>query len=231
MIAGPRNISTAMMYSFAQRNDCQVIDEPYYGHYLKETGINHPGRKETLDNLSDAHEIIHQEIIRDNTNDLLFLKNMGHHIRNIPFEYLLNYENFFLIRNPKKIINSFNKIISEMTIHDIGLKDQYQQLNYLLVQNLTPVVIDSDTILSNPKKYLSKLCLKLNIPFNLSMLSWIAGPKQEDGPWAKYWYTSLHKSTGFNPPDNSEITLDDKYESLLTEAMMFYEELEKFEIT
>ena len=33
--SGPRNISTALMYSFAQRSDTQVIDEPLYGHYLR----------------------------------------------------------------------------------------------------------------------------------------------------------------------------------------------------
>jgi len=28
--SGPRNISTAIMYSFAQRYDTQVVDEPLY---------------------------------------------------------------------------------------------------------------------------------------------------------------------------------------------------------
>ena len=31
------------------------------------------------------------------------------------------------------------------------------------------------------------------------MLSWPAKPREEDGIWAKYWYHSLHKSTGFLP--------------------------------
>ena len=33
LISGPRNISTALMYSFAQRSDCQVWDEPFYANY------------------------------------------------------------------------------------------------------------------------------------------------------------------------------------------------------
>ena len=33
--ASPRNISTALMYSFAQRSDVKVLDEPFYAHYLK----------------------------------------------------------------------------------------------------------------------------------------------------------------------------------------------------
>ncbi|MGD8481270.1 MAG: sulfotransferase family protein, partial [Gammaproteobacteria bacterium] len=45
MWSGPRNVSTAMMYSFAQRPDTRVLDEPLYGHYLKSSGARHPGRE------------------------------------------------------------------------------------------------------------------------------------------------------------------------------------------
>ena len=42
MWSGPRNISTAMMYSFDNRADCFASDEPLYAHYLSRTGIKHP---------------------------------------------------------------------------------------------------------------------------------------------------------------------------------------------
>ena len=48
LISGPRNISTALMYSFAQRADTTVVDEPFYGFYLDQTKIPHPGREEVL---------------------------------------------------------------------------------------------------------------------------------------------------------------------------------------
>ena len=38
--SGPRNISTAMMRSWENRADTRVIDEPLYGYYLQETGID-----------------------------------------------------------------------------------------------------------------------------------------------------------------------------------------------
>ena len=37
MWSGPRNISTAMMRSFANRPDTSVIDEPFYAAYLAAT--------------------------------------------------------------------------------------------------------------------------------------------------------------------------------------------------
>ncbi len=45
MWSGPRNISTAMMRSFGSRPDTAVTDEPLYAHYLKVTGVAHPGRE------------------------------------------------------------------------------------------------------------------------------------------------------------------------------------------
>ena len=39
LISGPRNLSTALMYSFSRRPDTKVIDEPFYAHYLDTTGI------------------------------------------------------------------------------------------------------------------------------------------------------------------------------------------------
>jgi hypothetical protein len=48
MWSGPRTLSTALMRAFENRPDTVVIDEPLYGYYLAETGIEHPGRDEIL---------------------------------------------------------------------------------------------------------------------------------------------------------------------------------------
>ncbi len=48
MWSGPRNISTAMMRSWGNRPDTFVCDEPLYAHYLRETGLDHPGADEVI---------------------------------------------------------------------------------------------------------------------------------------------------------------------------------------
>ena len=48
MWSGPRNISTAMMRAFENRDDCAVIDEPLYAHYLAKTRVDHPGIDEVI---------------------------------------------------------------------------------------------------------------------------------------------------------------------------------------
>ena len=49
MWSGPRNISTAMMRSFENRDDCFVTDEPLYANFLRVTGRrDHPGADEVI---------------------------------------------------------------------------------------------------------------------------------------------------------------------------------------
>ena len=48
MWSGPRNISTAMMYSFGNRPDCFAWDEPFYAFSLKTHGNDHPMRDEII---------------------------------------------------------------------------------------------------------------------------------------------------------------------------------------
>lgn len=42
--SGPRCVSTSLMYSFAQRADAEVLDEPLYASYLTLTGLPRPYR-------------------------------------------------------------------------------------------------------------------------------------------------------------------------------------------
>ena len=54
--SGPRNISTALMYSFAQRSDTIVFDEPLYAYYLKhhpEAHGYHPGTQDILNTMEN----------------------------------------------------------------------------------------------------------------------------------------------------------------------------------
>ncbi|HVX49758.1 MAG TPA: hypothetical protein VHB48_06355, partial [Chitinophagaceae bacterium] len=79
--SSPRNISTAMMYSFAQRPDTAVFDEPLYAHYLRVTGIEHPANAAILasqDNYAD--NVIKDLIMADHGKPVAFFKQMTHHL-------------------------------------------------------------------------------------------------------------------------------------------------------
>ena len=84
MWSGPRNISTAMMRSFENREDTFVIDEPFYAYYLYKTGFDHPGREDVIKAQSTKWEDIVELIIGKIPEKKLicYQKHMVHHIEN-----------------------------------------------------------------------------------------------------------------------------------------------------
>ena len=223
LISGPRNLSTALMYSFSRRPDTKVIDEPFYAHYLETTGIEHPGREDTLNSMSSDITEVLDSIYETSGCEVLFLKNMAHHHQQMDLEFLHKMTNLFLVRNPKQLIASFAQVINSPTMQDIGLQKSWELFNK--IENKNPVVLDSAEILKNPKILLSKLCDKLEIPFYEEMLSWPTGGIKEDGAWAEYWYKNVHNSTGFTKQKTSSRELPKHCESLYLEAVKYYDKL------
>ena len=230
LISGPRNISTALMYSFAQRPDTKVIDEPFYGYYLAETGIDHPGKEDTMASQDKTPEEVLDRLKKMNEEyEIVFVKNMAHHHEVLDWSYLLDYKNFFLIRDPKQLIASFAQVITNPTMLDIGLKHEADLLDFILEKgNETPYVVDSNDVLGDPEAGLRKLCERLGIPFYESMLSWEEGAREEDGTWAKYWYKNVHNSTGFAKQKTSERPLPEHCQTLYDEALPHYQKLSSY---
>ena len=223
LISGPRNLSTALMYSFSRRPDTKVIDEPFYAHYLETTGTDHPGREDTLRSMSTDINKVLDDIFNRNECEVLFLKNMAHHHQQMDLSFLDKMTNLFLVRNPKQLIASFAQVITSPNMKDIGLKKSWELFNK--IENQNPVVLDSAEILKNPKSLLSKLCDNLEINFFEEMLSWPSGGIPEDGPWAKYWYKNVHSSSGFAKQKTSSRELPKNCESLYIEALKYYNKL------
>ncbi len=220
------------MYSFGNREDCRVIDEPMYAVYLSKHAVEHPGREETLASLSsDMKEVKNNVILAPYNSELLFIKNMAHHFIDVDHSFIYTLDNVFLIRNPKQLIASFAQVISTPTMQDIGLEKEYQLFQDIASKNnKPPIVLDSGLLLQNPKAVLQSLCAQLDIPFHDSMLSWKAGPRKEDGVWAKYWYANVHKSTGFSPQKTSSRDLPTHLEELYLKAKVYYDKLYKHAI-
>ncbi len=234
LISGPRNLSTALMYSFAQREDTTVLDEPFYGYYLKNASLEneHPSQTEILHTME-----LNEEKVVDTINSLanppivspkkknIFVKGMAHHYLTDSPDFILNWNNVILIRHPKKLIASFSKVIQTPTLNDIGIKKASELFLFLKKNGKTPIVIDSDELLKNPELYLKKLCNLLNIPFSEKMLQWKKGGIPEDGLWAKHWYDNVHNSEGFAIQQSSSQSLSEHLEPLLTKALPYYETL------
>lgn len=226
MWSGPRNISTAMMYSFAARGDCDVHDEPFYASYLQSTGLDHPMRDEIIASQpTDPKEVI-SALSAENHNGfkISYQKHMTQHmVPAVPRDWVKGVRNVFLIRHPARVLASYVAKRDNPTLDDIGFRQQTEL--YQLVRDQNPPVIDSSDIRRAPHKALRTLCDALDLPFTEKMLSWPKGGHAADGVWAKHWYGAVWNSTGFAEPEGPLPDVPKDLRDVLDEALPMYEQL------
>lgn len=220
--SGPRNVSTALMYSFAQRDDMIVVDEPLYAHYLSNTDVDHIGKEVILKDMNNDGDEVIKSILNKKRQKFTFLKNMAHHWIKLNNEYLNNMENIFLIRDPEEMLPSLNQQLSNPTLRDTALKKQVEVYDYLVQTGGAPTIIDSKDLLQDPKAMLIAICDRLTVPFDEKMLRWKVGARPEDGVWAKYWYHNVHKSEGFSSYKKKDGPFPEHLKPLLKECKPYY---------
>jgi hypothetical protein len=215
------------MYSFAQRHDVKVVDEPFFGVFLQRyPQVFRPSRAEVLQAMPLKEEKVLKELHSlSQSHSQLFLKNMVNHWSLIDWEEKRQWRHVFLFRNPQPVIESFSKQVHQPQLFDLGYAEQLKAIMELEQAGIPFYLLQSEAILQDPEKELSKLCSFLNIPFETSMLQWPAAARPEDGSWAKYWYQSVHKSTGFAPYQAKVSPLSPSFEKLAQEAHLYYQKI------
>ena len=232
MWSGPRNLSTALMRSFENREDTEVYDEPFYAYYLNKTKLNHPMRKEIINNypVSQAKIIKQITTIPDNKK-IFYQKHMTHHIiKNTKLTWINKGRNCFLIRHPAKVINSYIQKNSLQNINDIGFKKKFYIFNKIKRNKFKYVVINADNILMDPNKTIRNLCKNLNINFSKKMLNWSKGKRKTDGIWSKVWYKNVEHSTTFSKYKYEKLSVPKKYIKIYAEALIYYEKMDQYSI-
>lgn len=220
MWSGPRNLSTAMMYSFGNRADFRILDEPFYAPFLAQTGDDHPMR----DQIIAAHETDPDKVAaqcRQGGQPHVYMKHMPHHmLAGFPIDWAASCINIHLIRHPARVIASYTAKREAPKFGDIGFQQQAD-----LFDEIGGLVIDSADIRANPEDMLKKLCAKIDLPFDPAMLVWQPGPRSEDGVWASHWYGAVHQSTGFAGAEGPLPKLTGDAAGLLDQALPYYDKL------
>lgn len=230
MWSGPRNLSTALMYAFAQRTDTSVRDEPFYAAYLAATGAEHPMAQEIIAQYpTNAAEVAAQcGAPAPEGTPHLYLKLMAHHmIAGFDRGFMAQCRNVFLIRHPARVLASYVAKRERPTLEDTGahaLRTLYFEARDLGQQ---PIVVDGSDIRADPEGMLRALCRAIGLAFDPAMLTWPAGGHPADGVWAAHWYGAVHRSTGFAGPESAMPVLPGDLEALARAALPAYEDLWK----
>ena len=129
----PRALTTATMYSFNQREDCDVYDEPLYAHYLRlHPEQSRPYREELLRSAeTDGNEVLRAIIARaESTGKIQYLKHITKFHQDLDTSLLFkeNSVHILLLRNPINVIQSWDQnrdkhVVPSCAIDDVGFPD------------------------------------------------------------------------------------------------------------
>ncbi|MEM6680401.1 MAG: HAD family hydrolase [Pseudomonadota bacterium] len=229
MWSGPRNLSTAMMYSFGARADCAIWDEPYYAAYLAATGIDHPMASEIIARYETDPARIAAACAQPapGGEPHYYQKHMPHHMEpQFELPWLDTAVHVFLIRHPARVLASYHAKRQNPVLSDIGVAAQSLLFDRIAAETgRAPVVVDSGDVRADPQSVLSRLCARIGLPFDPAMLSWPAGGNAADGIWGRHWYGAIHRSTGFAGPEGALPKVPPALHHVLEAALPPYERL------
>ncbi len=210
MWSGPRNLSTAMMRSFAARGDCACVDEPFYAHYLRQTGLPHPMREAVIESQpADWRKVVPSLTSGPVDQPIQYQKHMVQHMLPcMDLDWTERVTNVFLIREPERVAASFAAKRGLPDPAELGFARQWQMYRAMAARGPAPVVIDSADIRRDPARALRALCKAIGIAWTPRMLSWLRGPRPEDGVWGAVWYDAVNASTRFAGPEGPLPELD-----------------------
>lgn len=229
MWSGPRNISTAMMRSFASRDDCAVIDEPFYAAFLAASGLAHPMRERILASHENDWRAVAEALTGSAPGGrrVFYQKHMTHHmLPQIGRDWMRHCRHAFLIRHPARVLASYARKRDAVTFSDIGFSEQWEL--FQTAGDLTgeiPPVVDADMLLADPRAVLDRLCADLGLTFDERMLSWPPGLAATDGVWAQHWYDAVAGSTGFGAAGPGPVLAEPALQAIETQALPIYDKL------
>lgn len=232
MWSGPRNISTAMMRAWENRDDTVVVDEPFYAHYLHDTGLHHPMRDAVIASGETDWQTVVQSLVVAPDEGIFYQKHIATHwLPHFSTQWLDSLDHVFLIREPEPVVASYSIKRDKPTATDLGYQQQGYLFDLLHERNGTPpAVIDSRRFLADPRGQLQALCSRLAITFDENMLSWPAGARESDGVWGQHWYDAVNRSTGFAPPRSSSVVLDSHQQIIADDCQPYYEKLREYAV-
>lgn len=211
-----------------------MIDEPFYAHYLAETGVDHPGRQEVVASQgTDAAQVA--DMLTGPIPDgkpVWYQKHMTQHmLPDMSLDWFDKVTHCFLIRTPAEVVASFTRNRPDAAPWELGFEQQSRLFDEVCDRlGTAPPVLDAGDVLKDPAAVLRALCARLGIAFDQSMLHWAAGRRASDGVWAQHWYANVEQSTGFEPWQPRDAVLTSFQQRLVEQCQPFYVRLAQYRL-
>jgi Sulfotransferase domain len=222
--AVPRSISTAFERVFVERDDFEVLHEPFSAAYYY-------GEDRISDRYADvepkaeySYENVLAEVLRPRA-ERVFVKDMAYHTKGLMSpEFASHFVNTFIIREPKYVLTSLYKMWPDFTPEEAGYDQIYDLFRLATKGGEDVTVVDAMTFSENPVGVLSAYCERLGIPFQADSLSWRPREVEEWERWDE-WHEEAQKSTGIEPAERRDPVLPKELQEIYESCLPAYYQL------
>jgi len=245
LVGNPRGLTTAFERYMINRGDFKVYHEPIVTHTYSKL---YPASFKSSFKADCSNDCVLQQIFSENEGSFFVKEIASFVVDNKALRELVKdnkVQIIFLIRKPEQAVLSHYKLRStspwktefNTTEYEVNYAHMLKLFRELkTITNKTPILIDADDLLNNPKLVLNKLCSMLGLSFKDKDLQWQSG---ESSLWANdvdTWQYNVTNSTGFKSKPKSH-SLNDiplaqrtKLQKLIEHNNRVYIELAKYKI-
>jgi len=219
--AVPRSLSTAFERVFVERDDLEVLHEPFSASYYYSEDRLSDRYADVEAKVEHNYENVLAEVLRPRQKRV-FLKDMAYQAKGVMGpEFISNFVNTFIVRDPKYVLSSLYRMWPDFTLEETGYEELYWAFRYATEAGEDPVVVDAMTFSENPVGILSAYCERVGIPFRLDSLSWEPGEVEEWKDWEE-WHEAAQRSTGIERAERRDPALPEDLQEAYEHCLPYY---------
>ena len=222
--AVPRSISTAFERYFVERDDFEVLHEPFSAsYYYSEDRISDRYSNEEP-KAEYNYENVLAEILRPREKRV-FVKDMAYQAKGLMSpEFASRFVNTFIVRDPKYVLSSLYKMWPDFTPEEAGYEQLYRLFRLATEEGEDVAVVDAMTFSENPVSVLSAYCEHVDVSFRSDYLSWRPAEVPEWERWDE-WHDKAQESTGIEPVERRDPALPKKLQEVYERCLPVYYQL------
>ncbi len=221
----PRSLSTAFERVFVERDDFEVLHEPFSTSYY----YSHERLSDRYSEVEPEAQYNYENVLNDvlkPRQKRVFLKDMAYHAKTLLSpQFASKFVNTFIIRDPKYVIASLYKMWPDFTLEETGFEQIYNLFRYATeVNGEDVVVVDAMSFSENPGVILAAYCEHLGVPSDPGSLSWESREVEEWEMWDG-WHEEAQQSTGIERAERKDPVLSRELQEAYEYCLPYYYQL------
>jgi hypothetical protein len=231
--SAPRCASTAFEKAFSQRDDTEVVHEPFADCYYF-SRARRSSRYGTCAHLLEYDAAAAEQSIRVAASPVIFIKELA--FQALPYvtsDFIRSVTNTFIVRRPAEVVESLYRLKPDFTEDELGftaLEELWRRARRLT--GGPPIVVESTRLRRFPGEVLKQYCNLVGLRFDDAMLRWTDGRLRQWLPHEAQsqakWHVTLERSRGILPPGDVTVDVLPKHLAAVERAQRIYESIVRY---